>query len=141
MRKYYKKYSEYYIENNKIIQSSKLFNTYYEFQIVEHIPYGSYLIWGISFVDGYLPLAELLPSDGHSLRPINPHTLKVIRVDDSKKILKLADEGINTLPKMEKYYEKYKNSQLTQKAERANLCKECIPIMKNIPDVENLYGK
>lgn len=41
---------------------------------------------------------------------------------------------------MEKYYEKYKNSQITQKAERANLCKECIPIMKNIPGVENLYG-
>lgn len=131
--------NEYYIENNKIIDSNKLFNTHYEFQIVEHIPYGGYLIWNIHFVDGYLPLAELLPSD-YGLRPINPHTLKAIKVDDSKKILKLVAQGINTLPKMEKFYEKFKNSQITQKAERANLCKECIPIMKNIPGVENLYG-
>lgn len=57
-----------------------------------------------------------------------------------KKILKLVAQGINTLTKMEKYYEKNINSQITQKAERANLCKECIPIMKNIPGVENLYG-
>lgn len=131
--------SKYYIENNKIIDSNKLFNTHYEFQIVEHIPYGSYLIWNIHFVDGYLPLAELLPSN-YGLRSINPHTLKAIKVDDSKKILKLVAQGINTLTKMEKYYEKYENSQLTQKAKSANLCKECIPIMKNIPGVENLYG-
>ena len=131
--------NEYYIENNKIIDSNKLFNTHYEFQIVEHIPYGCYLIWNINFVEGYLPLAELLPSN-YGLRSINPHTLKAIKVDDSKKILKLVAQGINTLPKMEKYYEKFKNSQITQKAERANLCKECIQIMKNIPSVENLYG-
>lgn len=131
--------NEYYIENNKIIDSNKLFNIHNEFQIVEHIPYGCYLIWNINFVEGYLPLAELLPNND-GLRPINPHTLKAIKVDDSKKILKLVAQGINTLPKMEKYYEKFKNSQITQKAERANLCKECIPIMKNIPGVENLYG-
>lgn len=131
--------SKYYIENNKIIDSNKLFNTHYEFQIVEHIPYGSYLIWNIHFVDGYLPLAELLPSN-YGLRSINPHTLKAIKVDDSKKILKLVAQCINTLTKMEKYYEKFINSQIAQKAERANLCKECIPIMKNIPGVENLYG-
>lgn len=131
--------NKYYIENNKIIDSNKLFNTHYEFQIVEHIPYGSYLIWNINFVEGYLPLAESLPNN-YGLRPINPHTLKTIKVDNSKKILKLVAEGINTLTKMEKYYEKNINSQITQKAERANLCKECIPIMKNIPGVENLYG-
>lgn len=131
--------NEYYIENNKIIDSNKLFNIHNEFQIVEHVPYGRYLIWNINFVDGYLPLAELLPNND-GLRPINPNTLKAIKVDDSKKILKLIAQGINTLPKMEKYYEKYENSQLTQKAKRANLCKECIPIMKNIPGVENLYG-
>lgn len=131
--------NKYYIENNKIIDSNKLFNTHYEFQIVEHIPYGSYLIWNINFVEGYLPLTELLPSN-YGLRSINPHTLKAIKVDDSKKVLKLVAEGINTLSKMEKYYEKNINSQITQKAERANLCKECIPIMKNIPGVENLYG-
>lgn len=131
--------NKYYIENNKIIDSNKLFNTHYEFQIVEHIPYGSYLIWNINFVEGYLPLTELLPSN-YGLRSINPHTLKAIKVDDSKKVLKLVAEGINTLSKMEKYYEKYINSQIAQKAERANLCKECIPIMKNIPGVENLYG-
>jgi len=131
--------SKYYIENNKIIDSNKLFNIHNEFQIVEHIPYGCYLIWNINFVEGYLPLAELLPSN-YGLRSINPHTLKAIKVDDSKKILKLVAQGINTLPKMEKYYEKFINSQITQKAERANLCKECIQIMKNIPGVENLYG-
>lgn len=130
---------KYYIENNKIIDSNKLFNIQNEFQIVEHVPYGRYLIWNINFVEGYLPLAELLPNND-GLRPINPHTLKAIKIDDSKKILKLVAQGINTLPKMEKYYEKFKNSQITQKAERANLCKECIPIMKNIPGVENLYG-
>ena len=131
--------NEYYIENNKIIDSNKLFNIHNEFQIVEHIPYGCYLIWNINFVEGYLPLAELLPSN-YGLRSINPHTLKAIKVDDSKKILKLVAQGINTLPKMKKYYEKFKNSQIAQKAERSNLCKECIPIMKNIPGVENLYG-
>lgn len=131
--------NEYYIENNKIIDSNKLFNIHNEFQIVEHIPYGCYLIWNINFVEGYLPLAELLPSN-YGLRSINPHTLKAIKVDDSKKILKLIAQGINTLTKMEKYYEKFINSQIAQKAERANLCKECIPIMKNIPGVENLYG-
>lgn len=77
--------NKYYIENNKIIDSNKLFDIHNE-------------------------------------------------------LLKLVAQGINTLPKMEKYYEKFKNSQITQKAERANLCKECIPIMKNIPGVENLYG-
>lgn len=131
--------NEYYIENNKIIDSNKLFNIHNEFQIVEHIPYGCYLIWNINFVEGYLPLAELLPSN-YGSRSINPHTLKAIKVDDSKKILKLVAQGINTLPKMKKYYEKFKNSQIAQKAERSNLCKECIPIMKNIPGVENLYG-
>lgn len=131
--------SEYYIENNMLIDRNCLYGTTHKFQIVDRIPYGIYLIWNIHFVDGYLPLAELLPN-GYGLRPINPHTLKAIRVDDSKKILKLVAEGINTLPKMEKYYAKFKNSQTTQKAERANLCKECILIMKNIPGVENLYG-
>ena len=81
----------------------------------------------------------MLPNND-GLRPINPHTLKAIKIDDSKKILKLVAQGINTLTKMEKYYEEFINSQIAQKAERANLCKECIPIMKNIPGVENLYG-
>lgn len=128
--------SEYYIDGNRITEKYSNFDTY-EYQIVNRIPCGRYVIWNVHFVDGYLPLAELLPND-YGLRPINPHTLKAIKVDDSKKILKLVAQGINTLPKMEKYYEKFKKS---QKAERANLCKECISIMKNIPGVENLYGK
>ena len=44
---------KYYIENNKIIDSNKLFNIQNEFQIVEHVPYGRYLIWNTHFINGY----------------------------------------------------------------------------------------
>ena len=111
------------------------------FEIVEEIPLG-YMIWNIgpqNMTDNYLPLcrkAFLQPHDG--ARNIDPDTLKAIFVEGADIILSAIGDDNDTLPKMERYIAKNSNSNDPWKASKAAMCRRAVPIMRNLPGIQNL---
>lgn len=111
------------------------------FEIVEEIPLG-YMIWNIgpqNMIDNYLPLcrkAFLQPFDG--ARNIDSDALKAIYVEGADVILSAIGDDNDTLPKMERYIAKNSNSNDPWKASKAAMCRRAVPIMRNLPGIQNL---
>lgn len=111
------------------------------YEIVEEVPVG-YLVWNIgeNAPEGYLPLCR--PSHKHDrysgLRDIDPDSLKAIKVEGAEIVLAAVSRGENTLPKMEQYVKRYRNSKTDWVQQRVALYRKAIPIMRGIKGIERL---
>lgn len=110
------------------------------FEVVEAVPVG-YTIWNIgkNAPEGYLPLCR--PSAQQPFpggRNIDPDTLKAIKIDGAEDILAAIGRGQDTLPEMEQYVKRYKNSKTDLVQHRVALYRKAIPVMRKIKGIENL---
>lgn len=120
--------------------TDKYTHTTHTYEVVEEIPLG-YLIWNIGHCapEGYLPLcrpAAHQPFPGG--RSIDPDTLKAIKIDGAEDILAAVGHGQDTLPEMERYVRRYRNSKTEWVQHRVALYRKAIPIMRKIKGIENL---
>lgn len=110
------------------------------YEIVEEISLG-YMIWNIgkNAPEGYLPLcrpAQYQPYPGS--RNIDPDSLKAIKIDGAETILAAIGRGQETLPEMEQYVKRCRNSKTDWVQRRVALYRKAIPIMRKIKGIENL---
>lgn len=107
----------------------------FTFEIVDFVPFG-YQIWNIgeNMPDGYLPLCRLKanqPFDG--CREIETDTLKAIKIDGARIILKAIGGGQNTIESMERYVKRYANAKIgTWSYRQKERMKEALKIMYQI---------
>ena len=105
------------------------------FELVDNVPLG-YQIWNIgeNMIDGYLPLCRLSrfqPFPGG--RNIETDTLKAIKIDGAQLILGAIGGGQDTIDKMERYINRYRNAQPgTWSYAQVQRMKKALPIMKQI---------
>lgn len=71
-------------------------------------------------------------------RNIDPDTLKAIKIDGAEDILAAVGRGQDTLPEMEQYVRRYKNSKTDWVQHRVALYRKAIPVMRKIKGIENL---
>lgn len=120
--------------------TDKYTHTTHTYEIVEAIPLG-YAIWNIGHCapEGYLPLcrpAQNQPFPGG--RRIEVETLKAIKMEGAEIVLAALGHGQDTLPEMEQYVKRYRNSKTSWVQHRVELYRKAIPIMRKIKGVENI---
>lgn len=116
----------------------------YTFGIINAVPDG-YMIWNIGDImpDGYIPLCRLKmiqPFDG--AREIETDALKAIPCHDSRRILKAAACGLNTISKMRHYirtHEKDKHPSEYIKS-RIEICRIAAAALEKIENAENMQS-
>ena len=119
----------------------KIISGNHEFELVDSVPYGGYLIWNIgkNMIDGYLPLCQLSgrqPFDGG--REINQRTLKAIKVDGAQTILAAIGRGQGTIQEMETYIKRYKNSKVESTKCHVKKLEGALEVMRSIKGIEKL---
>lgn len=110
------------------------------YEVVDFVPLG-YTIWNIgrNAPNGYLPLCRIAANQPFpGARNIEADTLKAIKVDGAKDILAAIGHGQDTLPAMEQYVKRYKNSKTDYVQHRVALYQKAIPVMQKIKGIENL---
>ena len=105
------------------------------FEVVDFVP-GGYQIWNIGkhMIDGYLPLCQLKGSQPFpGAMEIETETLKAIKTEGAQKILAAIGGGQNTVEKMEKYIQRYRNAKLgTWTYNQVQRIKEALPYIKQL---------
>ena len=111
------------------------------FEIVDHVPSG-FMIWNIPTDDmkGYLPLCEMMNPTNKKDFNINPDTLKAIKVDDNKALVKASFYGACTLKKAKRKMARIEKRIVKGNANNRNLYEYEI-IKKAIPHLEKIEWK
>lgn len=109
----------------KTIKKDNGYGTTYEFEIVESIPKGFH-VWFVSLLNdtGYLPLCEPIEKGSYN---VNVKTLKAIKCDGVKQVIRAVGWGYDTLTKMDRYLAKSNANELTIK-----VINEAYPYMKEL---------
>lgn len=115
--------------------------TTHVYEVVEEVPLG-HLIWNIGHCapEGYLPLCRpARVQRWPGARGIDVETLKAIKCEGAQDILAAVGHACcGTLPEMEAYVEKHKNTKKSWEKEGVKLCRKAIPYMKKINGVQYL---
>ena len=100
------------------------------FEIVDFVPAG-YQIWNIGshMIDGYLPIVQVGGADGCQ---VNTKTMKAIKVAEAQTILSAIGRGQNTIDKMEKYIQRYKNSKNISTQRHVKRLEKALEVMYTI---------
>ena len=96
------------------------------FEIVESVP-KNYTIWNIgkNMIDGYLPLVQAGGHDGCQV----VGKMKAIKVDQAQIILAAMGYGQKTIPEIEKYIKRYKNSKREVTRRHVKRLEEALKVM------------
>ena len=99
-----------------------------EFELVDSVPYG-YEIWciGENMPEGYLPLIQPIENGSYH---VNMKTMKAIKTDGARTILKAASMGAGTVKEAEEYIKK--NQGKKGKAWIIEYMEKALPYMRQI---------